>query len=289
MIVDAHQHFLDPGRFTYPWMDARTAAIDRAFAPAELAPLLAAAGVSATVVVQTLHDPEETRDMLAAAVENPWIAGVVGWLDLEGGDVAEQIARARELPGGERLVGIRHLVHEEADAAWLLRPAVLRGLEQVAGQGLAFDLLLRPRELPAAIACARGLDGLRFVVDHMAKPIVRLGPEAPENASWFGDLRALAELPHVTCKLSGLVTEAEWEAWTVADLRPFVQHALACFGPERMLFGSDWPVCTLAAGYDAVIAAAQELIAGLSQAERWAILAGNARGIYGVAGQDGTT
>lgn len=283
MIVDSHHHFLAPARFVYPWMNADTAAIARAFEPADLTPLLADAGVSATVLVQTLHDPAETSSMLAVAAERPWIAGVVAWIDLTRGDVAEQIARVRELHGGGRLAGIRHLVHEEPDEHWLGRPDVRAGLAVLARAGLPFDLLLRPRELPAALACARSLAELRFVVDHLAKPCVRLGPDDPANAGWFRDLRSIAALPHVVCKLSGLVTEAAWDGWTVAALRPFAEHALACFGAERMLFGSDWPVCTLAAGYGEVVAAARALTADLSGAEHRAIFAGNARRTYGLA------
>ncbi|MDX6540807.1 MAG: L-fuconolactonase [Gaiellales bacterium] len=282
VIVDAHHHFLDPTRFAYPWIGAREGALARVFGPGDLAPLLASAGVSSSVLVQTLHDPEETRSMLAAAAVYPWIAGVVGWVDLQRDDVADQIARVRALPGGDRLAGIRHLVHDEPDPDWLLRPAVLRSLEVVGREGLAVDLLLRSRELPAAIACARELGGVRLVVDHLAKPVVRLGPAAPVNAAWLADLRAMAELPHVVCKLSGLVTEAEWKGWTVDELRPFAEHALSCFGPDRVLFGSDWPVCTLAAPYQEVIDAAHALIADCSPREREAMLATNARDLYGL-------
>jgi L-fuconolactonase len=282
VIVDAHHHFLDPTRFAYPWMGAREGALARVVGPGDLAPLLGHAGVSATVLVQTLHDPEETRSMLAAAAAKRWIAGVVGWVDLERDDVADQIARMRALPGGDHLAGIRHLVHDEPDAEWLLRPAVLRSLEVVGREGLAFDLLLRPRELPAAITCARSLEGVRLVVDHLAKPVVRLGPADPVNAAWLADLRAIAEFPHVVCKLSGLVTEAERDGWTVDKLRPFAEHALSCFGPGRVLFGSDWPVCTLAARYEQVIDAAHALIADCSPGEREAILATNARDLYGL-------
>jgi L-fuconolactonase len=281
--VDAHQHFLDPGAYDYPWLDESCAAIDRVFAPPDLAPLLRAERVDATVVVQTLHELGETELMLAETRTHDWIAGVVGWVDLVSPDVGEQLDRLRELPGGERLVGVRHLTHDEPDAAWLRRPDVQRGISAVGACGLVFDLLLRPREIPAAVAAVAALPSVRFIVDHIAKPPIRSGWQDETSQVWADGLRELAGYDNVACKLSGLVTEADRDAWNVEDLRPFAEHALSCFGHERLLFGSDWPVCELAAPYTRVVAATDELIAGLSPEEHRAILHDNAVRCYSLA------
>ena len=283
MTVDAHQHFLDPGVNDYPWLDESSAAIDRVFAPSDLAPLLRAEGIDATVLVQTLHELRETELMLAETVAHDWIAGVVGWVDLVSPEAGEQVDRLRELPGGERLVGVRHITHDEPDAAWLRRADVQRGIAAVGERGLVFDLLLRPREIPAAIDAVGALPSVSFVVDHIAKPPIRKGWQDETSQAWAAGLRELAGYENVACKLSGLVTEADHEAWSVEDMRPFAEHALSCFGPERLLFGSDWPVCELAATYPRVVAAANDLIAGLSPAERRAILHDNAVRCYSLA------
>ncbi len=188
------------------------------------------------------------------------------------------LAALRAAPGGEWLVGIRHQVQGEPDPEWLLRPDVLRGLAAVAEAGLAYDLLTLPPQLPAAVACAAALPQLRFVLDHCSKPLVATGEVEP----WASDLRALAALPNVACKLSGLVTEADWGSWTVADLKPYADVVLDAFGPGRVAFGSDWPVCTVAASYAEVVAAAEELTAGLSEPERDEVFGGTARRVYGL-------
>ena len=281
LIVDAHQHFLAPGRFEYPWLNDRLEPIAHAYGPDDLEPLLRACNVDRTVLVQAIHDLGETRWLLEIAERTTWIAGVVGWVDLASGDTGSQLAALRESPGGELLVGIRHLAHDEPDPAWLTGMDVRRGLATLAAACVPFDLLLRPRELPAAIELARAFPGLGFVVDHIAKPLVGAGWAAA--GEWASGLATLAREPNVCCKLSGLVTEASWETWAVADLRPFVEHVFEAFGPERVLFGSDWPVCELAAGYDAVVGAAQALTATLSASDRNAVFGGNAVSFYGLA------
>jgi L-fuconolactonase len=283
MTIDAHQHFLDPGAYDYPWLDESCAAIDRVFAPSDLAPQLRAEGIDATVLVQTLHELRETELMLGETLPHDWIAGVVGWVDLVSPEVGEQLDSLLELPGGERLVGVRHITHDEPDAAWLRRADVQRGISAVGERGLVFDLLLRPREIPAAIDAVGALPSVRFVVDHIAKPPIQSGWQDETSQAWAAGLRELAGYDNVACKLSGLVTEADHEAWTVDDLRPFAEHALSCFGAERLLFGSDWPVCELAAPYSRVVAAANDLIAGLSPAERHAILHDNVVRCYSLA------
>ena len=278
VIIDAHQHFIDPARTDYPWLTPDLAVIDRRFAPEDLAPELAAAGVDRTILVQTLSSPAETGEFLATAAATPFIAGVVGWVDLTEAGAAASIERLRAGPGGDRLVGIRHQVHDEPDPAWLLRPDVRRGLAAVAAAGLAYDLLVRVREMPAALTVARERPDLRVVIDHLAKPPIRSG----DLRDWAAQLRPFGELEHVWCKLSGLATEADSD-WRVADLAPAVEVALEVFGPSRLMFGSDWPVCLLASTYGEVAATARALTAGLSDTERDAVFGGAAERAYRLA------
>ena len=275
-VVDAHHHLWDPARASYPWMTAEVAPIARAFGPADLAPRLAETGVAATVVVQARSSPDETRELLATAAETPFIAGVVGWVDLTAARVGDEIVALRSGPGGERLVGIRHQVHDEPDPDWLGRPDVRRGIAAVGRAGLAYDLLVRPRELPAALAVARDLPDVRFIIDHLAKPSIREGVLEP----WAHRLTPFGDLPNVSSKLSGLVTEADWSSWQRDDLVRYVDHALDVFGPDRLLFGSDWPVCLLAASYERVVETARSLVARLSPQEQATIFGGTARAVY---------
>lgn len=245
-VIDAHQHFWNLATGSYPWMvgDAMRP-LRRDFGPGDLLPLMAEAHIDSTILVQCRHDREETRDFLAIAKDHAFVAGVVGWVDLQANDCSRQIAKLRTLPGGERLVGIRHNVHDEPDADWLRRPAVRAGVSAVFEAGLTFDLLVRTREVPAAIDLVRQFPSGRFVLDHMAKPPIASGA----ITSWQSGLEKLAAHGNVWCKISGLVTEAEWGSWRTEDFDHCMQVALDAFGPERIMFGSDWPVCTLAAGY----------------------------------------
>ncbi|MBY5851615.1 amidohydrolase [Rhizobium ruizarguesonis] len=257
-VIDAHQHFWNLGTGTYPWMASdEMKPLRRDYGPAELMPLMAGSGVDATILVQCRHELEETRDFLAIADKYSFVAGVVGWVDLQAEDVAEQLTALRLLPGGKRLVGIRHNVHDEPDADWLRRPAVRRGIAAVFDADLTFDLLVRTRELPAAIELVSHLREGRFVLDHMAKPSI-----APDISTlWENAFRELARFGNVWCKISGLVTEADWSHWAPADFDPYMQIALDCFGPDRLIFGSDWPVSTLAASYSDVKSIATRLTA----------------------------
>jgi L-fuconolactonase len=278
--VDAHHHLWDVAEHDYPWMDGPWAdPLRRAFTPEDLGAVAVPAGVSATVVVQALEDEAETVDLLAAAAESPLIAGVVGWVDLTAADVASRLAALRSSPGGEWLVGVRHQVQDEADPEWLLRPDVLQGLAAVGAAGLVYDLLVKPPQLPAAVTVAQRLPQVPFVLDHLAKPDIAAAAWEP----WASGVAMLAEAgPHVSAKLSGLVTEADWENWTVDQLRPYVDHAVECFGPERLMLGSDWPVCLLAADYGTVVGTAETLLCWLGGPERAAVFGGNARRVYGL-------
>jgi L-fuconolactonase len=276
--VDAHHHLWDPARRAYPWMDERLAPFQRRFGPEDLDAAAGPHGIGQTVVVQTVASVEETKEFLAVAGTGGRVAGVVGWVDLTVADVADAVAALRAAPGGEVLVGIRHQVHDEPDPAWLVHGGVLAGLAAVAEAGLTYDLLVRERELPAARAVAERLPQLSFVLDHLAKPRIREGLVEP----WATELRALARLPNVTCKVSGLVTEADWDAWTSEQLVRYVATAADAFGPDRLLFGSDWPVCLLAADYAKVVMAAEQALeaAGLDAAERDLVFGANARRVY---------
>jgi len=279
VIVDAHHHFWDPARADYPWMTGSYEPVRRPFGPGDLASLLTANGVDATILIQTRASLDETREFLATAAGTPFVRGVVGWVDLTDPGVADVIAELRAGPGGDRLVGIRHQVHDEPDADWLLRDDVRRGIRAVGEAGLVYDLLVRTRELPAALAVAEALPDVRFVIDHIAKPAIRDAVRQP----WSDRMAAFAALDHVSCKLSGMVTEADWEGWQPADLAPYVDHVLVVFGPRRVLFGSDWPVCLLAASYGRVVETARELLRGLSEAETAAVFDDTATEVYRLA------
>ena len=266
MIVDAHQHFWDPALADYPWLADDAEALRRRFGPDDLAPLLDEHGVDGTVVVQARASLDETRMLLELAAATPFVLGVVGWVDLTDDDVARTLAG---LDGA--LVGVRHQVHDEPDPRWLLRSDVQRGIAALGEAGLAYDLLVRAAELPAAVETARRHPDVRFVLDHVGKPPLRSG----ELGSWADGVASLAELPNVTCKLSGLFTEAE----PGAALAPTVARALHWFGPERCMFGSDWPVCLLAADYGAAL----ELVCStVPERDRDAVLAGTAIRTYGL-------
>ncbi len=279
--IDAHHHFWNPQEADYPWMapDA-LAPIRRPFGPQDMAPLIAAAGITRTVLVQTRSDMEETRRFLAQAQDNAFIAGVVGWVDLTGPDVADAVGQLRRAPGGAFLKGIRHQAHDEDDADWLARPDVIAGIAAVGHEGLAYDLLVRERELPAALRCVDANPNVRFVLDHMAKPRIAEGAMEP----WSALMAELAARPNVWCKVSGLVTEADWDRWTPQDLAPYVARAIALFGSERLIFGSDWPVCLLAADYARVVLTAEELLAPLGEYGRSRVFGGNAAQVYQLAG-----
>jgi L-fuconolactonase len=275
-VIDAHHHFWDPGRAEYPWLTEDLAPIRRPFGPADLRPLLVASGIDRTVLVQTRSSLDETREFLATAAAEPFIAAVVGWVDLTSPDVANQIEELRAGTGGSALRAIRHQAQDEPDPSWLERHDVARGLHAVRSAGLAYDLLVRAREIPAALSAAAALPDLQFVLDHAAKPPIASG----SIEAWASAIARFGALPNVVCKLSGLVTEANWSSWSKADLRPVVDVALETFGAERLLFGSDWPVCLLAAPYGQVVATARELLAGLSARERAQVFGDNAACAY---------
>ncbi|MGW4047710.1 amidohydrolase family protein [Streptomyces sp. NPDC004721] len=276
-IIDAHHHVWNFAARPQPWITGEALApLARSFSAADLVTEARTAGVVGTIVVQTVCVPEETPELLALAASSDLVAGVVGWTDLTAPDVADAIAVLRERPGGDRLVGIRHQVQEEPDPSWLLRPDVRRGLTAVAQAGLVYDLVVKPHQLAAAAHAAARLTGLTFVLDHLGKPPIATGALAP----WAAGLRRLAALPNTVCKLSGLVTEAAPGGWRTEDFKPYADTVLDAFGPQRLLFGSDWPVCTLEADYAAVVGIAESLTEALGPREKEAVFHGNAIRVY---------
>lgn len=278
-IVDAHHHLWVRSRHAQDWIDPHTmAAIDADFEPADLAELAERAGVMRTVVVQSLSSVAETVDLLRTAADTELIGGVVGWVNLASPDVGEQLDKLRAGYGGNRLVGVRYLVQGETDPRFLDRVEVRRGIAAVGAAGLVFDLVIRDHQLPAAVRLARDLAEVSFVLDHLGKPTLA----RHELQDWARALTDLARLPNTTAKLSGLATEADWSAWTPADFRPAVSHALEVFGPERLMFGSDWPVCLLATSYDRWIEVLSELLDEFADHETAMIWGRTARRVYGL-------
>jgi L-fuconolactonase len=293
-IVDAHHHVWDLSVRDQPWLaQPQLAPLRRNFLLRDLEPEAAAQGVTATVLVQTVAAPDETPEMLALAGTGNLIAGVVGWVDLESPGAADAIAALLESPDGDLLVGIRHPVLAEPDPDWLARPGVLRGLAAVAAAGLRYDVVAMPRHLPAAVAAAAATPQLTFVLDHLGNPEV----DDIVDESWARAIGDFAALPNTAAKLSGFLGEpaplsadpaprpagragAAPAAADIAHIRPHYEIALAGFGPDRLMFGSDWPVSTLSVGYAGVHAAARSLTAGLSPSEKDAIFGGTARRVY---------
>jgi L-fucono-1,5-lactonase len=280
MIIDAHHHLWQPDQ-GYAWLDEESLApIRRSFGPDELAAATDGTGVEHTVLVEGGRcDPGEAELLLAYARSTPLIAGVVAWADPADPALADTLAGYRALPGGERLVGVRSQVQAEPDPGYLDREEVRRGLRAVAAAGLVFDLVVRADQIAAAAMLARDLPEVRFVLDHLGKPPIR----DDGFAGWVGPIDALAAQPNVFAKLSGLVTEADWEAWSADDLRPYVSAAVDAFGPDRLMYGSDWPVCLLAGSYRAMKDALAEALPSLTEQEQAAIYSGTARKAYDLA------
>lgn len=290
--IDAHQHYWEPDRtfrwldstwvvgvVTYPWRELGLEALNHSFLPADLEPQMAAHDISRSVLENALNNVGETRWMLALADAHPSIAGVVGWLDLtQPHDWVR--ATLADLATNPKLVSLRHLVEFEPDDDWLLRPQVIAGLRVLEQHGMAYDLLLKPRHLKRVPALSEQLPNLRMVVDHLAKPDIKHQVLEP----WRADLAAAAQNPLLYCKLSGMVTEADHAHWKPADLIPFVEAAIQSFGVERLMFGSDWPVCTLAGTYAQVHAALHEalrqVLGRVDQATEQALFHDNAARFY---------
>jgi L-fuconolactonase len=280
--VDAHQHFWRYDAGEYGWIDDTMAPLRRDFMPDDLAPELERAGFDGSVVVQARQTLEETRWLLDLAARHPFVLGVVGWVDLRSPDARAQL---QAFAGQSKLVGVRHVAQSEPDDRFLVRPEFCRGIELLEEFGLAYDILIYPRQLPAAVDLAGRFERQRFVLDHLAKPEIRRG----EIRSWERELRRLAAHTNVLCKLSGLVTEADWRAWTAAAIRPYLDVVFDCFGADRLMIGSDWPVCTLAADYSRALGLVREYLEDRPAPEREAVLGGNARRFWKLDRQERKT
>ena len=269
MRIDSHQHFWRYSAAEYSWIDDSMVALRRDFLPAELRSEMDRAGIDLCVTVQARQTLEETRWLLELAESHPFIAAVVGWVDLQADDVAAQVER---FAGYSKLVGVRHIVQDEPDDRFLLRPAFCRGISVLVDLDLTYDILIYPRHLHVALDLVSRFSTQRFVLDHLAKPAIRTG----ELREWERNIRELARAQNVFCKLSGLVTEAHWTRWTRDEMRPCLDVAFDCFGAHRLLAGSDWPVCTLAADYGRTMSIVTEYLEGRPEKEREAVMGGNA-------------
>ena len=272
--IDAHQHFWRYEADEYAWIDDSMAALRRDFLPTDLRREMDAADVEGCIAVQARQTLDETRWLLDLAREFPFIRGVVGWIDLQA-DVDAQLAA---VPASDALIGVRHVVQAEPDG-FLARPPFLAGVARLEPAGLAYDILVYARQLAQAVAFARRFPRQRFVLDHLGKPDVRVG----EYQEWQRQIAALGALPHVCCKLSGLVTEADWRTWTPGQLRPYLDAALDAFGPDRIMIGSDWPVCLVAAPYAGVLALVRDAIGEYSADEQQRMLGGTAMDFWRLA------
>ena len=269
MRIDAHQHFWRYRPEEYGWIDDSMSALRRDFFPADLKPELARAGVDGSVAIQACHTREETRWLLELADRESWILGVVGWVDLRSPEVRSELS---ELVQNPKLLGIRHVIQSEPDDRFLLQPDFLRGVGALEEFGLTYDILIYPRHLPVAAEFVARFPRQRFVLDHLAKPLIRSCQLKP----WEAHIRALAKFTNVMCKLSGLVTEADWQHWKPDDIAPYLDVAFEAFGPERLMIGSDWPVCTVAASYARVMELIINYLDRFPAEARDAVLGGNA-------------
>jgi L-fuconolactonase len=275
MRIDAHQHFwrYEPARF--PWISDEMPLLRRDYLPGELEPLLRASGFAGTIAVQAQQAVDETDWLLELAERHSFIRGVVGWVDLCSPRAGDALARYAQRP---KLVGVRHIVHDEPDDDFLLRADFRSGIARLREHALVYDLLLYPKHLPRAVRLVEEFPDQPFVLDHIAKPLIRDRLVSP----WREDLRRLAAFPNVACKLSGLVTEARWNEWRPEDLQPYLDVVLEAFGASRLMIGSDWPVCTLASDYARTLAVVVEWTGRLPADARAGVLGGNATRVYGL-------
>jgi L-fucono-1,5-lactonase len=273
MLIDSHQHFWQVGRFDYPWMSPEVEVLYQDYLPSQLEPILSQSGVDQSILVQASNSLEETNWLLSLAEHHSLIAGVVGWVDLKDPEMEQELEK---LTANPKFKGVRHLVESEPDDDWLVQASVLNGLRLLEKHRVSYDLLVHTRHLKHVTTVAETCPNLNLVIDHMAKPPIASG----EITAWASALKEVAAYSNVSCKLSGLVTEANWTSWTMEDLRPYVERAVEFFGPKRMMFGSDWPVCLLAASYDRVLKSFQLLLAHFSDQDRNCVFGGNAIEFY---------
>ena len=275
MKIDAHQHFwvFDPTQ--YPWINDELKKLRRDYLPGDLERELAGTNLDGSIAVQARQTLEESRWLLTLADHSPLVKGVVGWVDLQSERVEEQLAELAKHP---KFVGVRHVVQDEADDAFMLHPAFLRGLGKLKQFNLTYDLLTFPKHLTVARKVVEKFPEQKFVLDHVSKPFIRAGTISP----WDGDIRELAKFKNVWCKVSGMVTEAKWNQWKQSDFRPYLDVVFEAFGEDRLMFGSDWPVCLIAGSYEDVLGIVRDYIQPLPEASRQKILGDNAARFYGI-------
>lgn len=250
--------------------------LQRDYLPADLSALMAKTTIEGTVAVQARQNLRETEWLLDLTSTNDFIKGVVGWVDLQSPDLAAQLEKYAPHP---RLVGVRHVVHDEPDDQFMLRDGFLRGLSELQAYGLTYDLLLFPKHLPVAVQVVQKFPEQRFVLDHIAKPLIEDGVLDP----WERDIRALAAFDNVFCKISGMITEAAWQAWQQSDFEPYLDIVFDCFGVDRLMFGSDWPVCNLSGSYSDVVEMVTSYIQRFPVEDRAKIMGGNAKYFYNLS------
>lgn len=271
-IIDTHQHYWRYDPVHYAWINDEMAVIRRDFLPADLQPVLTANSIAASIAVQADQTEQETDWLLQLADENPFIAGVVGWVDLRSPQVAERLQHYAQF---SKLKGFRHVLQGE-EPSFMLQPSFVNGIAQLHAHGFAYDILIFPQHLQAALQLVQQFPEQRFVIDHLAKPYIKQGL----IGEWAAGMKALAAHTNVYCKISGMVTEADWRNWTAADLHPYIDTVVQAFGTNRCMFGSDWPVCLVAAAYDKWLQTVQDYFAGFSTEEQAMVFAGNAKHFY---------
>lgn len=277
MVVDAHQHFWKYNEKDYVWMDDRMEKLKSDHTPEHLSPLLQQAGVDGTVAVQARQMVEETEFLLDLSHRHDWILGVVGWFDFGSEDLEAQVEQYSDDP---KLKGARELIHDMPDPEYAVSAQHVRAVGLLARYGLAYDLLLRPEHLEPATRLVDQYPKQRFVIDHIAKPDIAYRELSP----WRERMAEIARRPNVCCKLSGMVTEAEWGNWRPGDFEPYIETCLEAYGAERLMMGSDWPVCTLSGSYTEVMAIVQRYVEGLSDSEQANILGESCARFYGLQG-----
>ena len=273
MRIDAHQHFWDLDRFPYPWMPPAPSPLRRKFLPEDLQPILERNRFDGSIVVQATTVPEEGPWLLEFASTHPMVLGVVAWVDLTDPALGKTLDR---LQANRKFSGIRHPVHDEPDDRWLLRTDVLAGLKELERRKIPYDLLLRPQHLPAAIELVGRVPDLKMVIDHIAKPLIA----KQQMAGWAQDMEKISKSPNIYVKMSGMITEAESKTWTADHLKPYVHHVWKLFGPDRCMFGSDWPVCLLAGVWKEALAGFTQALGPTPQAERNKVMGETAARFY---------
>ncbi len=282
MRIDSHQHFWHYSPTEHTWMSGEMSALKRDFLPGDLQPLLAANEFEGSVAVQARQSLEETRWLLELASQHDFIRAVVGWVDLRSEDLPTQLEALSHNP---KLAGVRHVVQDEPDNEFMLRPDFRRGISLLGEFNLTYDLLLYPKHLPAAIKLVEEFPNQPFVLDHIAKPKIAEGLLSP----WREHIQALATLPNVCCKLSGMVTEANWSQWQAEDFHPYLDTVFAAFGPSRLMIGSDWPVCTISADYGQTTQIVIDYLRQFPEQEQAEVLGGNCARFYGIDTTENST